>query len=71
LGDFDVEYKFYMKNKDKLVRKYLNKWVAIKGNKILGCYNNLGDAVELTSLDYEVGSFMVTQVLKKEEEMII
>jgi len=63
--------KFYYKNKDKFVKKYLNKWIAIKGNKILGRYNNLGDAVELTSLDYRVGTFMVKQVLKKEQEIII
>lgn len=60
-----------MKNKNKLVKKYLNKWITIKGNKILGHYNSFGDAVELTSLDYEIGTFMVKQVLKKEPEMIV
>lgn len=70
MGNLDKEYNFYFDNKSNLIEKYLNKWIAIKDNKIIGCYNNLGDAVELTSLNHKVGTFMVRQVLEKEPEII-
>ena len=70
MGLLDKEYKFYVKNKNKLIKKYLNKWIAIKGNKILGCYNDFGDTVEITMIDHKFGTFMVKQVLEKEPEMI-
>ena len=70
MGLLDKEYEFYVKNKDKLIKKYLNKWIAIKGNRVLGCYNNLNDGIELTSLNHKFGTFMVRQVLEKEPERI-
>lgn len=66
----DKEYSFYIKNRDKLLKKYLNKWIAIKDNKIIGCYNDLGDAVEITSINHKFGTFMVKQVLEKEPERV-
>lgn len=65
-----MEREFYIKNKNKLVKKYLNKYIVIRGEKILGCYNSLGDAIDITSIDYRVGTFMVRKVLEKEEIII-
>lgn len=70
MSNLDKEYNFYFDNKGKLIEKYLDKWIVIKGNKIIGYYNNLNDAIELTSLNHKFGTFMVRQVLEKELEII-
>lgn len=71
MGNLDKEYNFYFKNKDKLIKKYLNKWITIKDNKVIGCYNSLDEAMGSTSLNHRVGTFMVRQVLEKEPVIIV
>ena len=40
------EYKFYKDNRSKLLKKYKNRFIVIKNNKILGDYITEKEAYE-------------------------
>ena len=61
------EYRYYLENKETFINKYLNKYIVIKQNEILGIYNSVEDAVQTSLIDNELGTFLVQKVKEKEE----
>jgi len=55
----DNEYKYYLNNKDILDRKYSNKFIVIKNNKIIGVYDTNQDAYIETSKTEKLGTFLI------------
>lgn len=60
------EYKFYLKNKPDLLKKYLNKFIIIKDNKVIGDYNSYNLAFNRAIKKYDYGTFLIQQILLKE-----
>ena len=46
----EKEYKYFVKNRNKLVKEHLNEFVVIKGEKILGFYSSENDAFNLLKM---------------------
>lgn len=63
----EKEFEFYKKHKNSLVKKYEGKFIVIVGNKVIGSFESMIDAAKSASKEYKPGTFMVKQVLKKEE----
>ena len=53
------EFRYFLKNKDKLVEEYNGKFIVIKNKKVLGAYDSELEAVEKTSMTEEIGTFLV------------
>lgn len=60
----EAEFKFYLNHQDNLVAKYDGKFVVIKGQTVLGAYDDELTAVSETSKSHEIGTFLVQQVSK-------
>ena len=56
------EFDFYRTHQDDMVTKYDGKVVAIKDCKVLGAYDSYLDALENTSEQHEVGTFLLQRV---------
>jgi len=53
------EFKYYLDNQDKLIKKYNGKVVVIKDEKVIGAYDSDFEAIEKTSEEHELGTFLV------------
>lgn len=53
------EFEYFLKNKKELVDKYDGRFIVIKDQKVIGNYESELEAVEETSKDQEVGTFLV------------
>lgn len=55
------EFRYYLSHQDELVEKFRGKFVVIKGNMVLGAYASELEAIQKTTKDYELGTFLVQQ----------
>jgi len=55
----EKEFKYYIENQNKLVKKYNNKYVVIKNKKVIGVYDSEAEAVQETSKNEPLGTFLV------------
>ena len=55
----DQEFSYYLNHQDELVKRYKGKHIVIKGDQVLGAYNDALEAIRVTSKDHEVGTFLV------------
>ena len=67
MAKLDKEFEFYRKNKEALLSKYENKFIAIVGHDIVGAYDDEMEAVRTTMKKYERGTFLVQKVTKEDE----
>jgi len=55
----EAEFKFYLENQEELVKKHSGKYVVIKNREIIGVFDSEIEAVEKTSVQHELGTFLV------------
>lgn len=53
------EFDYYLEHQDELVEKYRGKFIVIKGTSVIGQYESELEAIEETSKQYELGTFLV------------
>lgn len=53
------EFAFYVKNQKKIYDKHAHKWVAIVGDRVIGAYDTIVDAIRETAKTHELGTFLV------------
>jgi len=53
------EFEFYLNNQAKLSKKYGGKYIVIKNQEVIGVFESEIEAVEKTSVDHELGTFLV------------
>lgn len=66
----ETEFEYYKKNRDIFLKKYLNKVIVIVGEQIIATYSTIAEAIENTSKDYEIGTFLVKEVKENEQPII-
>lgn len=66
----EKEYEFYKKNEKEYLAKYLNKYIVIKNDSVLGVYASMDEAITNTLVDNELGTFLVQQVKNEEPQVI-
>lgn len=57
------EFDFYIAHQEEFIEKYNGKIVVIKDHKVIGVYDDELVAVEETSRDHDLGTFLVQPVL--------
>lgn len=55
----EKEFKYYLANQDELVKKFNGKFIVIKDQEVLGAYDSDIEAIETTSKQHKLGTFLV------------
>lgn len=61
------EFEYYLAHQAELVEKYDGKFIIIKGDQVLGAYEDEIEAVEETKKSHELGTFLVQHVTPGDE----
>lgn len=60
-----IEFKYYRINYRRLQEKYSDKFIVIKGKKVIGIYNSHLEAFCETIKHEELGTFLIQRILKR------
>lgn len=69
--DFEKELKFYLDNKEELMKKYEGKVLVIKDEKIVNAFNSVSDAYNFGSTTYGLGNFSIQEVKKETDNTVL
>lgn len=58
-----TEFKYYRANYRRLQEKYSNKYIVIKGKKVMGIYNSHSEAYSETIQNEVLGTFLIQKIL--------
>ena len=58
-----TEFKYYRTNYGRLRERYCNKYIVIKGKKVIGTYNSHAEAFQETIKHEELGTFLIQRIL--------
>jgi len=64
------EYSFFEKNFDELKKIYLNKFIAIIGEKVEGAYPSQMEALAETLKTHKLGTFLIQEVSENRPDII-
>ncbi len=67
----EKEYEYYLKNREKLAREYDGKFVAIKGQEVLGIYDDYMAAANAVYVDHERGTVLMQEISKDPEALAL
>lgn len=57
--DLAREFDYYLDHQQELVRQYPGKFLAIKGQSVIGVFDAELEAIKETSKEHELGTFLV------------
>ena len=63
-NDLQKEYEYYSAHQKELAEKYEGKFLAIKGQKVIGVYESDLEAVSKTAQQHEKGTFLIQKAEK-------
>jgi hypothetical protein len=63
----EKEFKYYIDNQSELVKKYNGKVIVIKGENVIGVYNNEIEAYNETIKTNSLGTFLIQPCSPGEE----
>lgn len=55
----EKEFKYYLEHQEELVKKYNGKFIVIKNREVIGAFDSELEAINTTSEQYELGTFLV------------
>jgi len=55
----EKEFNYYLEHQDELVEKHNGKFVVIKDCNVIGAFDSELEAIEKTTGQYELGTFLV------------
>ncbi|GAI78516.1 unnamed protein product [marine sediment metagenome] len=61
IGNLGKEFNYYLEHQTELVEKYNGKFIVIKDGKVLGAFASALEAVEKTTEQHELGTFLIQQ----------
>ena len=59
MEQLEKEFKYYIDHLAELVEKYNGKFIVIKDCKVIGAFDSELEAINMTSEQYELGTFLV------------
>ena len=59
MTSLEKEFNYYLEHQDELVKEYNGKFIVIKGYNVLGAFASALEAVENTTKEHELGTFLV------------
>jgi len=67
MTNLDKEYTFFKKNQKELLKRYIGKYIVIKGEKVLNSYISEAEAYSETVKDNKLGTFLIQMCLPEEK----
>lgn len=64
-----VEFDFYLENKDVFHQQYEGKFIVLKNKVVIGVYTDRMEAINETRKTNELGTFLVQHVVDSEEQI--
>ncbi len=64
----EKEFKYYLEHQDDLVEKHNGKFIVIKNLEVIGVFDDVAQAVEETSKNHEMGTFLVQKCSSGKED---
>lgn len=58
--EIEKNYNYYIANQGELNKKYRNKFIIIKDEKVYGAYKNLQEAIQ-SAKEIEAGTYIIQQ----------
>ena len=55
----EKEFEYYVEHQDELVKKFNGKVLVIKDLKVIGVFENEIEAINATSVNNKIGTFLV------------
>ena len=55
----EKEFNYYLEHQEELVKKYNGKFLVIKECNVIGAYDSELEAVEKTTKEHDLGTFLV------------
>ena len=59
MANLEKEFNYYLEHQEELVKEYSGKFIVLKGHKVLGAFASALEAVEKTTKQHELGTFLV------------
>ncbi len=59
MTNLEKEFQYYIDHQEELVRQHNGKFIVIKGQEIIGVYDSEMEAIEKTSAEHELGTFLI------------
>ena len=53
------DFQYYLDHQGELVERYNGKFIVIRNQEVIGAYDSELEAIEETSKQYELGTFLV------------
>ena len=69
MATLDTEFKYYQDNKEHFLAEYKGKFIVIKGEEVIGTYDDRIVAIEETKKIHKLGTFLVHEVIENDEIM--
>ena len=63
----NTEFKYYHDNHRELFKKYPDKFIVIKGKKVIGVYGSHSEAYRESVKTEELGTFLIQHCLSGKE----
>lgn len=61
------EFQYYLDHQDELVKRYNNKFIVIKNDKVIGVYGSHSEAYSETVKNEQLGTFLIQHCLPGKE----
>ncbi len=61
------EFNYFIAHQDELVKEYNQRYIVIIGNKVVGDYATIEEAVTQSAKTYPIGTFLVQFCIPGEE----
>lgn len=58
----EKEFNYFIKNKEDLLKSFLNKFVVIINDKVVGSYDSQEKALREASKQHKAGTFLIQKV---------
>ena len=63
------DFEYFLKNMSTFYKKYSKKFLAIKGQNVIGIYDTFDNALDNTLKTEQPGTFLIQKCVKNKEEM--
>ena len=55
----EKEFEYYLKNQKELLEKYLNKYLVIKNEEVVGNFDTKQEAYDFATSKFKLGEFLI------------
>ena len=67
----ESEFAYYLEHQAELAKKHEGKFVVIKGQKVIGVYDDEIEAMTKTAEEHELGTFLVQKCSADRDSVVL